>query len=887
MTLSAATRLGPYEIVSPLGAGGMGEVYRAKDTRLGREVAIKVLPAHLIENAEVRSRFEREARTISSLNHPHICTLHDVGREGDTDYLVMELVDGETLAQKLTRGPLPNNEILKLATQIADALDRAHRAGIVHRDFKPGNVMVTRSGAKLMDFGLARTGVTSGAAPGSTSGGVTIAQLTQSPTMVSPLTQQGSLIGTFLYMAPEQLDGKEVDTRSDIWAFGCVLYEMATGRRAFEGKTQASLIGAIMNSEPPPIAASGSTASPALEALIRACLAKDPEERIQTAHDIKLQLSWISQSGSVTGATPVELPKRRRSHETIAWAVAGLAVAALAFVAWRSMKPTTFGSEQVRFNVPVPNNVDNVDLPRISPDGRLIAFTGHDNSGRTMLWVRPLRSLAANPLPGTEGCGRAFWSPDSRYLAYFTNGKLWKIPALGGPPQQICDAPNGFDGSWGKSGVILYDGSASADPIRRVNASGGIATEAMPFDSLLGVGWPAFLPDGQHYIYTLLDVNQPTLMVGKLGEPKGKPLGLAGSRVEYSVDGHLLYVRNQTLLAQRFNSRTLKTTGEPFPIADSLPTGGNAQANFSVSTNGVLLYRAVGALTSRIEWRDHNGREISRVSTPQQYRAPSLSPDGTRLAIRRTEANAAAADIWTIDLARGISTRLTFDPGVDANPLWSRDGSKIVWSAVRNGITSLRIKSASGLGNEEILVRTAVGAVWAEDFSPDGRFLLYGTSQGSRAQIHVRGMSEDTTSRMLFESSFFSGQSRFSPDGRRIVYASNESGRPEIYVGNFEGPPAKWQVSTEGGIDPRWAPNGRELFYIAPNQKMMSVPIGAGPDFVPGTPVEVMPARYDALPRNSYCISPDGQRFLFLIPESDQNWPMTVVVNWQASGERR
>jgi len=864
----------------------MGEVYRAKDTRLGREVAIKVLPAHLIENAEVRSRFEREARTISSLNHPHICTLHDVGREGDTDYLVMELVDGETLAQRLARGPLPNTELLKLATQIADALDRAHRAGIVHRDFKPGNVMVTRSGAKLMDFGLARTGVVNDSAPGSMTRGVTIAQLSQSPTMVSPLTQQGSLIGTFLYMAPEQLDGKEVDTRSDIWAFGCVLYEMATGRRAFEGKSQASLIGAIMTSEPPPIAASGSTAAPALEALIRACLAKDPEERIQTAHDIKLQLSWISQSGSVTGAAPVELPKRRRSHETIAWAVAGLAVAALAFVGWRSLKPSSFGAEQVRFIVPVPSNVDNVDLPRVSPDGRLIAFTGRDNTGRTMLWVRPLRSLAANPLSGTEGCGRAFWSPDSRYLAFFTNGKLWKIPALGGPPQQICDAPNGFDGTWGNGGVILYDGNATLDPIRRVNASGGIATEAMPFDSLHGVGWPAFLPDGQHYFYTWIDANQPTLMMGKLGEPTGKPLGLAGSRVEYSVDGHVLYVRNQTLFAQRFDPRTLKTTGEPFPIADSLPTGGNAQANFSISTNGVLLYRAVGAQTSRIVLRDRSGRELSSVATPQQYRAPSLSPDGTRLAVRRTDPNAAAPDVWTIDLARGISTRWTFDPGADSNPLWSRDGARIVWTAVRNGINSLRIKSASGLGDEEILAQTPAGAMWAEDFSPDGRFLLYETTQGSRAQIRVRGMSEDTTSRVLFASSFFSTQARFSPDGRRIVYASNESGRPEIYVGNFEGPLAKWQVSTAGGLDPRWAPNGRELFYIAPNHKLMSVPVAPGPDFVPGTPSELMAARYETATRNSYCVSPDGQRFIFLVSESDQNWPMTVVVNWQASGER-
>src|SRR5262245_19723559 len=434
MRLSPGTRLGPYEIVSPLGAGGMGEVYRAKDTRLGREVAVKVLPEHLIDSPDVRARFEREAKTISSLSHPHICTLHDVGRAageagtGDTEYLVMELVDGETLAARIARGPLPFHEILKLATQMADALDRAHRAGVVHRDFKPGNVMVTKSGAKLMDFGLARSAAQS-ATPGTYSAGVTVAQLTQSPTIQSPLTQQGSLLGTFMYMAPEQLEGKEADARSDIWALGCVLYEMATGRRVFNGKSQASLIGAITSAEPPRISATSSVSSPALDPLVRACLMKDPEERIQTAHDIKLQLSFIAQSGEHSGATgPITLPKPKRNLEPIAWAIATLGLLAAAVFAVQGRGVSRAARErQIAFTIPAPRNVTPLLQPRISPDGRMLAFMGLDSLNRTMIWLRPLNGLTANPVPGTEGTRPPWWSPDSRYLAFIADGKLKKI----------------------------------------------------------------------------------------------------------------------------------------------------------------------------------------------------------------------------------------------------------------------------------------------------------------------------------------------------------------------------------------------------------------------------------------------------------------------------
>jgi len=887
MRLAPSTRLGPYEIVAPLGAGGMGEVYRAKDTRLGREVAIKVLPEHLVADAQVLARFEREARTISSLNHPHICTLHDVGKEGDIQYLVMELVEGETLADKLARGPLPNHELLKLATQIADALDRAHRAGIVHRDFKPGNVMVTKSGAKLMDFGLARAAAP-GAAPGSSSTGVTVAQLTQSPTVASPLTGQGALIGTFLYMAPEQLEGKEADTRSDIWAFGCVLYEMATGRRAFEGKSQASLIGSIMNSEPPPISASGSMASPGLDALVRACLAKDPEERIQTAHDVKLQLTWLAQSGSQSGvATAPALPTRHRSREPIAWGVAGVMAVAAAVLAIPGLVHKAPEQPQIRFHIPIPGDVVEADLPTISPDGRLLAFTAQDSGARQMIWVRPLNSLTANRLPGTENAGRPFWSPDSRYLGFIAEGKLKKVAIGGGPAEVIANAQGGADGTWGRNGDILYDGDGT-DPIMRVSAAGGVPAPAITGDSLNQVGWPAFLPDGKHFFYTVLKATGSEVMLGTLGRDAGKPLGITGSRVCYSPDGYLLFARDRALIGQKFDAGGLKLVGEPFPIAEDLPVAGNAQANFSVSNTGVLVYRATGEVLSRLAWLDRSGREIEEIMPAADVRAPAVSPDGRRVIVRRREMEGANLDLWMIEQARGTTTRFTFDPAADGNPIWSPDGSRIVWSTSRGGKEGLYSKSSAGIGEEQLVIATD-GQTIPSDWSPDGRHLLfYDFAAGQRANIKLLPVDGDRTAKPLVATTFFERNGVFSPNGRWIAYESDESGRLEVYVMAFEGPAGKWQVSTRGGHDPVWSRDGRELFYLTDDYKLMTVPIAPGEHFTPGTPQPLFNVRYEVgQRRNVYCVSPDGKRFLFQLPVGETNTPMTAVVNWRAGTGRR
>lgn len=887
MRLNPGTRLGPYEVISPLGAGGMGEVYRAKDTRLGRDVAIKVLPQHLSQNPEVHARFEREARTISSLNHPHICTLHDVGREGDIEFLVMELVDGETLAQRLEKGALPVTEVLRLGIQIADALDRAHRAGIIHRDFKPGNVMLTRSGAKLMDFGLARPTGMGGAAGTS---GVTLAHLSHSPTVAAPLTAEGTIVGTFLYMAPEQLEGKETDVRSDLWAFGCVLYEMITGRRAFEGKSQASLIGSIMHSTPAPLETAAPMAPPQLDALIRACLTKDPEERIQTAHDVKLQLTWIAQAGSHPSvAAPVLPVKRGLSGETIAWAVAGIAILAAGFFGWRALAGGGGGgstTEQIRFTIPIPGPVVALDMPRISPDGRIVAFSAQDSLNRTMVWVRPLNSLAANPLPGTEGANPPFWSPDSRFLGFVADGKLKKIAVAGGPATVVCDAPTGSDGSWGSKDVILFDGRPG-DPILRVNAAGGIATKAMVGDSTFDAGWPAFLPDGRHYFFTALKRNgPPEIMLGTLGDTVGRALGMTGSRVEHSPDGYVLFARERTLLAQRFDARAMKLQGEPFPVAEDLPVAGNALANFTVSRNGVLVYRATGEVQNRLAWLDRTGREVAEVAPAADYRAPALSPDGNRVAIRRRDGE--NLDIWVLDPSRGTSTRFTFDAPADGNPVWSPDGSQIAWTTAVGDSDAIAVKSASGLGTAEVLGLQGISPV-ATDWSRDGKHLLYQVVNGANStDVGVLPLSGDRTPRLVIQTPFTETRAKFSPDGRWIAYQSNESGQNEVYVASFHGAAGKWQASTRGGTDPCWSHDGRELFYLSPDQQLMSVPVAGGDTFSPGTPQPLFRVRAETgLRRNVYEVSRDGQRFLFLLAAGESSTPMTVMVNWRAGQDRR
>ncbi|MGH9462494.1 MAG: protein kinase domain-containing protein, partial [Vicinamibacteria bacterium] len=583
MSLTPGTKLGPYEIVSPIGAGGMGGVYKAQDTRLDRTVAIKVLPSHLADDADLRQRFEREARTVSSLNHPHICTLHDIGREGDVAFLVMEHIEGETLAERLKKGPVPLNEALTYAVQITEALDKAHRQGVVHRDLKPGNVMLTKSGAKLLDFGLAKLA-------GTVSGAPDMSTLSSLPTEQKSLTAAGTILGTFQYMAPEQLEGREADARTDIFALGALIFEMVTGKKAFEGKSQASLISSIMSSEP----ASVSTVQPfspaALDRVIRTCLAKDPDKRWQSAGDVARELEWIAQAGPEAAARPSAAGRLR---ERVAWSAAAVAtLAAIVFATlWVLRAPEP--PRVVRFDVPPPERLPVVDSPKLSPDGRYLAFNGTDEQGIAQIWVRPLNALQAVPLSGTEGAGRAFWSPDSTQLGFFSGGKLKKIAVSGGPPQTICDAPTGADGAWSEGGVILYDGQGT-DPIMRVSASGGIASpQVTPSgEKAAQVGWPQFLPGGEKFLYVVFGASSAEeVRIGSLDGGESKTVLAGLSRVEYAPPGHLLYVRETTLVAQPFDSASGETTGEPVPLAEELGIDSVGLAHFSASRTGVLAFR--------------------------------------------------------------------------------------------------------------------------------------------------------------------------------------------------------------------------------------------------------------------------------------------------------
>jgi Tol biopolymer transport system component len=885
VSISPGARLGPYEIIAAIGAGGMGEVYRARDTRLERMVAVKVLPDHLSSSEELRQRFEREAKTISQLSHPHICALYDVGNQDGLEYLVMELLEGETLADRLLRGPLPLEQVLRHGIEIADALDRAHRSGIVHRDLKPGNVMLTKSGVKLLDFGLAKLHVAGATA---TSG------LTSLPTVTpesQPLTSRGTILGTFQYMAPEQLEGREADARSDIFAFGCVLYEMATGTKAFSGKSQASLIGAIMHSEPPPISSVQPMTPLALDRVVKTCLAKDADERFQTAHDVRLQLQWIAEGGSAAGL-PAPVDARRKSRERLAWAVAAAAILAAAVLGIGYLRRAPAKPRAVRFEVATPEGVSVIDFPRISPDGRYLAFNAIDSSGRSRIWLRSLNALTAQPLAGTEGTTRPFWSPDSRFLGFFAEGKLKKVEVSGGPPQKICDSATGADGSWSSEGVILFDGRTQ-DPIYRVSAAGGTPTVAVAPDvgrKEAQVAWPEFLPDGHHFLYMAHGQKPEDHMyrVGSLDSKESKPLAPAQSLVTYAPPGHILFVRENTLVAQPFDAKTLKTTGEPVPLAEHIGTISTGLARFSASRNGVLAYRT-GESASRLLWFDRSGRELSMVGDPADYSDTMLSPGGDRLALVLADSRVGKADIWIRDLARGVSSRFTFDPADDISPLWSTDGKTIVFSSNRGGQFDLFTKAAGGGGQEELLLHTDE-IKFAHSWSRDGRYIAF-QSRGKKTgwDLWILPTFGDRKPTLFLQTPFNELRPNFSPDGRWLAYQSNESGLGEIYIQAFPGPGGKWQVSSAGGVEPTWRADGKELYYGAPDQKLMAVDIQAGESFQAGVPHPLFQARVQPITavRNHYLPAGDGQRFLLLAPLGRESLvPTTVVLNWNAELER-
>jgi tRNA A-37 threonylcarbamoyl transferase component Bud32/dipeptidyl aminopeptidase/acylaminoacyl peptidase len=880
MALEIGTRLGPYEIVEAVGAGGMGEVYRAHDTRLDRTVAIKVLAEHMAADPDLRQRLEREAKAVSSLSHPHVCALYDVGHEDGVDYLVMEFLEGESMAERLVKGPLPVDELLRIAIQIADALEKAHRSGIIHRDLKPANIMLTREGAKLLDFGLAKA-----RAPISESG----ADLTASPTESQPLTAAGTVLGTYQYMAPEQLECKEIDARTDIFALGAVLYEMATGQRAFGGDSAASLIAGIMHEQPQPASQVRPMTPPALDRVIQTCLAKDPDDRWQTAHDVKLQLQWIAEGGSVAGV-PAPVAARRKSRERLAWAIAAAAALAaiLATVGYLRRAPAPL--HVTRFQIAAPRDLDVVGSPRISPDGRTLAFQATDATGESRLWVRPLDSLEARPLLGTEGMVyRPIWSSDSRHVAFFADGRLKRVAVEGGQVQIICDEDQGADGSWNQHGDILYD-SADNDPIRRVGAGGGIPRPAVPVNTEAGetaVGWPEFLPDGRRFLYVLWTENANSqLMLGELDSGQATHLMDVDSRVQYAEPGYLVYVRDDTLVVQPFDAESGEIRGDPRPLAQQMSIDAVGLADFSAARNGTLVFRTAGSAVRRLVWRDRSGRELGSVGTPGVYGDMWLSPDGGRVVVTSGDSDG-EEDIWIHDLERGVGSRFTFDPASDIAPVWSPDGERIAFSSTRRTGSSydLYVQDATGSGSAVELL-TGDQQLIAGDWSRDGKYLIcavydVGTSWDIWA-VPMEGSGEPIT---VVATEFRESRPSFSPDGSWIAYQSDESGEWEIYVREFPGPGGRWQVSTAGGTDPHWSHDGSEIFYLDEDDHLASVVVQTTPAFRADLP-EILfdPQLFPGTFRSRYAVAAGGERFLLLSrAETQTNPPLTVVMNWTAA----
>ena len=895
MALAVGTLLGPYEILSQIGAGGMGEVYKARDTRLDRIVAIKVLSAHLVRNTEARLRFRREAETIANLQHPNICVLYDIGEQDGMQYLVMEYLEGESLATRLMKGPLPVDQVLRYAIEISDALDKAHRQGFTHRDIKPANIMITKSGSqttsKILDFGLAK--LKQEAAPPNI-------PLSELPTAPRQLTGQGTILGTLQYMAPEQVEGKidELDARTDIFSFGATVYEMATAKKAFEGKTQASLIGSIMHTQPPSISSMQPMSPPALDRVVKTCLEKAPEDRFQTAHDLWLQLKWIAEGGSQAGI-PAPVAAHRKRREKLAWAAAAVLLIATASLAFLWFNRPSDEQRLVRFSLGTPENVrldTNPQVLNISPDGSMLALNTTDSAGRSQLWIRSLDSLTGQPLPGTEERNQAFWSADSRFVAFYADGKLKKIAVSGGSPQTIADAPgggNGASGSWNREGTVLFV-PIRGGVIHRVSESGGAATPVTTLDTArneVGHGWPHFLPDGKHFLYLARSTTPENnaIFVGSLDSNERKLVVNANSNVAYVLPGYLLFNREGTLMAQPFDADRLEFTDRAVVIAEDVQfNGSNGRTAFAASLNGVLAYRTGGASQIRqLTWFDRTGRNLGPVGEPADLGAMALSPDERRVAVERLDPAIGTDDIWLLELSRGIFSRLTSSPSHEGTPIWSPDGRQIAFSSNPKGEFHLYRKTLSS-GEEEMLLES-VGRKIPEEWSSDGQLILYSLTQAGKTDVWFLPMSGERKPAPLLVTSFDTNEPHVSPDGRWLAYDSEESGDFEVYVQPFLKAGEKLRVSSNGGGQPRWRGDGKELFYLALDGRMMAVPISAGAAIELGVPKSLFQTGLtNVIPTfPQYVVTRDGQRFLVNASMLETSpTPITVVLNWTAGLEK-
>jgi Tol biopolymer transport system component len=868
----------------------MGEVYRARDTRLDRTVAIKVLPDSFVADPQLRERFAREARVISSLDHPHICMLYDVGEVEHTSFLVMQYLEGETLEQRLAKGALPLDQALRHAIDIADALHRAHRQGIVHRDLKPGNIMITKSGAKVLDFGLAKTHAPGGAGPGSS--GV--------PTTPPTLTARGVILGTFQYMAPEQLEGNEADARSDIFALGAVVYEMVTGKRAFEGRSQASLISAIMSGTPAPISSLQPVAPASLDRIVTKCLEKDPEDRWQTARDLEDELKWVTSSAIITSTVAPQAPAARsaRRNAAIPWAIAGTLALVLAavglfwgFTRWGS---TPEVPSSITFAAALPDGWGLAPVQSsgyasaplaVSPDGRRVAFAAMGPDKRTQIWVRALDALAPLPLPGTAGASSPFWSPDGRFIAFFADGSLKKIDVTGGPAITLCAAADNMGGTWSTTGVIVF--SAGRGGLLKVAASGGVPTPATQLKSDETLHWrPSFLPDGRRFIHRAnTKGHSGPFYIASIDSPdRTLILEADASNAVYSA-GYLLFMLGSTLMAQPFDAARGVISGEPTPVAERVDVQATNTPNglFSASPNGVLAYRSGESAVTGTDliWYDRSGKEIGKLGPPARYGDIELSPDGTRLAVSVTDIAAKNVDLWIFDIDRNVRTRFTSDPATDNGARWTADGKLISYAVSGKGL----FVKPSGSSADERKILDAAHNEYPDSWTPDQRSLLYEMDDPRTSwDLWVLPLAPGSKPYPFIQAPLRQEYGRVSPDGRWVAYRSTESGRDEIYLVPFPGPGDKVQVSVNGGIYPRWRRDGRELFYLSLANKIVAVPVdGTGGVVKVGAEMplfDVAPSRGDW----PYDVTADGKRFIVNSRiEQSSSTPFTVVVNWTAA----
>ncbi len=900
MALSAGTRFGPYEILSPLGAGGMGEVYRAKDTRLDRTVAIKVLPAHLSADPGLKQRMEREAKAISALQHANICTLYDIGTQHGTNFLVMEYLEGQTLAERLEKATLPLDQVLKIGTEIAQALEKAHQQGIIHRDLKPANIMLTKAGAKLMDFGLAK--------PELSVVSRSIGPLTPStPTMnlasltsaASPLTQKGSIVGTFQYMAPEVLQGAEADARSDLFSFGCVLYEMVTGRRAFEGKSQLSVFTAILEKDPEPISASQPLVPPMLARVVHACLAKDPAERFQSAHDVAMDLRWVESTRAGAAAESAK-PSPQLNKSWAAWSAALLlgCIAFAGFVGYRWAK----SSEELmslHAEIPAPDRFsidttgDAGGMPVLSPQGDRIAFVAHSDQAK-LLWVRSLSSNSAQALDGTAGASHPFWSPDGRYVGFFAGGKLMKIAATGGPVAALADAPNARGGSWSANDVIVFAPDFQGALVK-VGAQGGTTAPATVLDRIKHDThrWPWFLPDGRHFIFLATshsggDPKQNGVYFGSVDSTEAKLVIATDSAAQYA-SGYLLYRASTALVAQPFDTQTGALSGSPTPLVNNLRDDvGVWRSIFAVSQNGLMVYQVGSAASarSRLVWFDRSGKALAdydpHEGTVVDVRDVRLSPDNKRAAFVNE------LGVWTLDLERNTKTRITFDQQAVQDPYWSPDGKTLMFSAQTTqggGVVEIRSKAADGSGPEKTLIAEQHNYHYPA-WSPDGKYLTYLWGSGEKmVSLWIVPLTGEAKPVAIVQPP--SPQSnlytyRISPDGHWVAYESDESGQLEIYITSFPAGKGKWKVSSSGGAYPSWSGNSKELFYKNLADDFLVCPVIAKVSEIEvGAPQRLFHAPTPGI-GISFDVSSDGKRLLVNRAEEEAAAPLELATNWPA-----